>query len=174
MKRILPLLPLPALLLSLCAAPALAQSRAAREAGSSAATVTVSPAMAFVIGAVGSGIAAELAQGSLRSSTGQAIPAEVQYRVLAILKGGEGAGELAETLRSRGVAPRLAGRLASSLTGLFSSPSPDRYRDAVGALNAVLASEPAALRRDPPAEFLAVQAVLVRLAAGVASAPTPF
>lgn len=131
-----------------------------------------SPAVAAAVNAAGTAVIAALTGGTLTATTpsGQTvvIPAAAQATVLAALTGSAVSAELAAALDASGSG--AAGELAQALVGLLSSPATGQLAEAIGFFNAVVGDANSAYLANPPAEFVAVYAVLVTLTAAAQAA----
>jgi len=134
-------------------------SRAQGAAEGAAAQASVAAARSH-----GRRIGLALGRHQLTGVHGQALPARAQERILAVAARRSGRTELAAALApaSNAGAGRQADALARSLEGLLEDPS--RLPAAASAYNRFIRASSDAYLAAPPAELLAIQAVLAPLA----------
>lgn len=142
--------------------------------GPATVAANASPVVTAAIIAVGTSIATQLGAGTLTVTTAEgapaALPASVQATVLTVLTGGSDVPAGFVGALGSGGADGPAAALALALQGLITAPATGQLSTAVSHLNALVNDSSPAFLRSPPAEFLAVQAVLAQMVAAAQSA----
>jgi hypothetical protein len=130
-----------------------------------------SPAVAIATATAGTSITTSLSAGGLTTVSGAPIPGATQTLILTVINSGSPAATatLATALGASGVSVE-ANALAEAMSNLISSPGTGQLASAVGHYNALVQGADAAFLQNPPAEFLAVQAVLAGLVSAAGSA----
>lgn len=144
----------------------IAGNMGAPSGGGGTVSASASPAVAAAVGAAAASVSSSLSAGSLTTPSGVAIPAAAQASVLAVLTGSAPSATLAAAMGGGAAAQALA----EAMSGLISSPDPGQLAAATGHFNAMVLAADASFLANPPAEFLAVMAVLSTMVGAANSA----
>jgi hypothetical protein len=107
--------------------------------------------------------------------TGVAIPIEVARVAIGMMTGAtpEIRDQMSRALANSGASAAVINQLMTSLPSLLTRPTPGQLQNALSAFNGLVNNSNAAFLVNPPAEFLALHAILLQVSTAANRIPHP-
>ena len=136
--------------------------------------VPVDPAVATAVVSASETITGNI-RGIISPITGVAIPEEIARVVVAMMTSAtpEVRAQVHAALSQSGASGTVVNQLMGSLPSLLSNPTPGQLQNALSAFNGLVNNSNAAFLVNPPAEFLAIHAILLQISNAANAVPHP-